>query len=106
MKATTRSNPTVADVQRILTEAKKRRNSARWAVALALGLRQGETLGLLWTDIDLDRVCAAGGPRTAEVRAWVRGACQRSTLVTAQNDVRLGRPSRMPSQEQAVAASR
>src|SRR6266508_1228949 len=45
----------VADVQRILTEAKKHRNSARWAVALALGLRQGETLGLMWTDVDLDR---------------------------------------------------
>ncbi|MDM4784684.1 tyrosine-type recombinase/integrase [Micromonospora sp. b486] len=31
-----------------------RRNSARWAVALALGLRQGEALGLRWSDVDLD----------------------------------------------------
>jgi integrase len=31
------------------------RNSARWAVALALGLRQGEALGLKWADVDLDR---------------------------------------------------
>ncbi|MEV6035470.1 site-specific integrase [Nonomuraea sp. NPDC052116] len=31
------------------------RNSARWAVALALGLRQGEALGLQWADVDLDK---------------------------------------------------
>jgi integrase len=32
-----------------------RRNAAGWAVALALGLRQGEALGLKWPDINLDR---------------------------------------------------
>ncbi|MFJ8097025.1 tyrosine-type recombinase/integrase [Streptomyces griseofuscus] len=45
---------TVAEVQRLLKAASERRNSARWAVALALGLRQGEVLGLKWDDIDLD----------------------------------------------------
>lgn len=44
---------TVKEVQRLLAEASKRRNSARWAVALALGLRQGEALGLRWVDVDL-----------------------------------------------------
>ena len=44
---------TVDEVQRLLTEAGQRRNSARWAIALALGLRQGEALGLRWSDIDL-----------------------------------------------------
>jgi integrase len=44
----------VADVKRILTAAAQRRNSARWAVALSLGLRQGEALGLKWSDLDLD----------------------------------------------------
>jgi integrase len=44
----------VEEVQRLLREAEERRNSARWAVALALGLRQGEVLGLKWTDVDLD----------------------------------------------------
>ncbi|MBD9729933.1 hypothetical protein IHE70_43555 [Streptomyces sp. ID-01-6.2a] len=34
-------------------EAAKLRNSARWVVALALGLRQGEALGLHWEDVDL-----------------------------------------------------
>jgi integrase len=45
---------TVTEVQCILTQAAQGRNAARWAVALALGLRQGEVLGLKWVDIDLD----------------------------------------------------
>ncbi|MFJ3273314.1 tyrosine-type recombinase/integrase [Streptomyces sp. NPDC086776] len=42
----------IADVQRLLSEAAKLRNSARWSIALALGLRQGEALGLRWADLD------------------------------------------------------
>ncbi|TWV41317.1 site-specific integrase [Streptomyces misionensis] len=45
---------TVAEVQRLLKAADRHRNSARWAVALALGLRQGEVLGLRWEDVDLE----------------------------------------------------
>ena len=30
------------------------RNQARWSVALSLGLRPGEALGLRWSDVDLD----------------------------------------------------
>ncbi|WP_328682986.1 tyrosine-type recombinase/integrase [Streptomyces sp. NBC_00343] len=44
----------VQEVQRLLKAADRQRNSARWAVALALGLRQGEVLGLKWDDVDLD----------------------------------------------------
>jgi integrase len=44
----------VEEIKAILREAVKRRNSARWAIALALGLRQGEALGLKWSDVDLD----------------------------------------------------
>ncbi|MFJ8742388.1 tyrosine-type recombinase/integrase [Embleya sp. NPDC127516] len=44
----------VEEVQRILLAAVQRRNQARWVVALALGLRQGEVLGLKWSDVDLD----------------------------------------------------
>jgi integrase len=42
------------EVRRILDAADGLRNGARWAIALALGLRQGEVLGLRWTDVDLD----------------------------------------------------
>jgi integrase len=44
----------VDEVRLLLKAATDSRNGARWAVALALGLRQGETLGLKWTDIRLD----------------------------------------------------
>ncbi|BCB85741.1 tyrosine-type recombinase/integrase [Phytohabitans suffuscus] len=45
---------TVEEVRRILEQAGERRNSARWAIALALGLRQSEALGLKWSDVNLD----------------------------------------------------
>src|SRR4051794_33564513 len=46
--------PTRADARAILKAAKGRRNAARWSVALALGLRQGEALGLQWRYVDLE----------------------------------------------------
>ncbi len=45
---------TVDEVQLLLKTALNTRNGARWAVALALGLRQGEALGLQWSDVDLE----------------------------------------------------
>ncbi|MFG1818543.1 tyrosine-type recombinase/integrase [Kribbella sp. NPDC049174] len=45
---------TVEEIKAILAEAGRRRNHVRWAIALALGLRQGEALGLKWSDLDLD----------------------------------------------------
>lgn len=46
---------TAEEARRILTAATGRRNAARWSVALALGLRQGEALGLPWDALDLER---------------------------------------------------
>jgi integrase len=45
----------VPEIQRLLEAAAQRRNGARWALALALGLRQGEALGLTWDDVDLEK---------------------------------------------------
>lgn len=45
----------IEEIQRLLNVVSGRRNGARWVVALALGLRQGEALGLMWSDIDLDQ---------------------------------------------------
>ena len=44
----------VDEIRLLLQSALEGRNGARWAVALALGLRQGEALGLRWDDVDLD----------------------------------------------------
>lgn len=45
---------TLVEAQALLEAAIKKRNSARWQLALALGLRQGEVLGLQWDDVDLE----------------------------------------------------
>jgi integrase len=45
----------IEEVQRLLKVASQRRNGARWVVALALGLRQGEALGLKWEHVDLNK---------------------------------------------------
>ena len=59
---------TQEEARRILKAAAERRNGARWSVALSLGLRQGEALGLRWSYVDLD---------TGVIRAWFQ--VQRST---------------------------
>lgn len=46
----------IEEVRRLLKAAADLpRNSARWDIALALGLRQGEALGLRWEDIYFER---------------------------------------------------
>lgn len=42
------------DVGKLLEQARKIPGGVRWGIALTLGLRQGEALGLRWEDIDLD----------------------------------------------------
>ncbi len=45
---------TADEARRVLQVARVQRNSARWSVALALGLRQGEALGAKWSHVDLE----------------------------------------------------
>lgn len=54
---------TQSEVRRVLEVVANRRNGDRWTVALALGLRQGEALGLRWKYVNLD-------PEEGEVRVW------------------------------------
>jgi integrase len=63
----------VDEVRAILAAAQEVPNSARWAIALALGLRQGEVLGLRWSDIDLDRGLLT--IRSTRVRPAYRHGC-------------------------------
>ena len=44
----------LGDALRIVGLAATRRNGTRWSVALGMGLRQGESLGLRWQHVDLD----------------------------------------------------
>ena len=56
-----RSSPTRSRrSERSLAAAELVPNKARWAIALALGLRQGEVLGLRWADVDLGRASLLG----------------------------------------------
>jgi integrase len=43
------------EAKQVMAVAQTRRNSARWTVALAVGLRQSEALALRWSDVDLDK---------------------------------------------------
>ncbi len=45
---------TVEECLRVLDAAQATMHPVRWSIALSLGLRQGEALGLMWSDIDLD----------------------------------------------------
>ncbi|MFD9890945.1 tyrosine-type recombinase/integrase [Amycolatopsis sp. NPDC059027] len=42
------------EIRALFETARKGRNSTRWVIAIALGLRQGEALGLKWEDVDFD----------------------------------------------------
>lgn len=42
------------EARQILRVAAEPRNGARWSVALAVGIRQSEALGLRWQFVDLD----------------------------------------------------
>ncbi|MFG3639124.1 tyrosine-type recombinase/integrase [Micromonospora sp. NPDC047762] len=44
---------TEVEAMKVLAVTAEVRNAARWSVALALGLRQGEALGLRWAHVDL-----------------------------------------------------
>lgn len=65
------------EVRRILEVATESRLHARWAVALALGLRQGEALGLKWADIDLTtgRLAVRRGLQRPSYRHGCTGHC-------------------------------
>jgi integrase len=44
-----------AQAAAVIAAAHSKRNAARYTVAFSIGLRQGEALGLRWSDVDLER---------------------------------------------------
>ncbi|MGZ4553934.1 MAG: site-specific integrase [Mycobacteriaceae bacterium] len=111
------------EARAVLGAAAGQRNAARWSVALALGLRQGEALGLRWSDVTLTtrrlpsaRPCNAALGRTAvaataasarrrappeAVAAW-RSSSPRAPLVVARSPC----PPRSWKRYAGTAASR
>ncbi|MEU7902174.1 site-specific integrase [Actinoplanes sp. NPDC049118] len=63
---------TVEEAQRLLAVAAQQRNGARFALALALGLRKGEALGLKWRRIDLDKGLLRT-PKQLQRHRWQHG---------------------------------
>lgn len=64
---------TPEQVKVFLRAVRGRRLEALYVTTLALGLRQGEVLGMRWSDIDLD----AGTMRVTRALQWVRPVGQR-----------------------------
>jgi len=62
--------PSAAEVQQILQRCKTWPNGARWILAIATGMRQGEALALEWRDVRLDDPAAVTIDKSA---AWIRG---------------------------------
>lgn len=63
---------TSEECRALLEAARGTTNAARWSVALALGLRQGEALGLTWDDVDLERGVIQIR-RAVQRRTWQHG---------------------------------
>lgn len=64
-----------ADTRRVLDAAARTVMMARWVLALALGLRQGEVLGLRWDHVDLDGPVPTVTIRWALARLKWRHGC-------------------------------
>ena len=83
----------VADVTPLSTEdwgkvraqAEKDGTGARWTVALAIGLRQGEALGLRWEDVDLDTPTFSASFATAWSDRVSVSRCSSSSATASAN---------------------
>lgn len=74
-----------AQARALLDAATTARNGARWSVALALGLRQNEALGMRWGCVDLD----AGTVRVFQIkRSRYQHGCPNPATCAAGHHVR------------------
>ena len=62
----------IDDIQRLIRRALARRNGVRYVLALALGIRQGETLGIKWTSLN-DRSRTLTITKQLQRRTWEHG---------------------------------
>jgi integrase len=66
---------TVDEAQAVVKAVAGRRNGVRWLIALALGLRRGEVLGLQWPDIDWN-AGTISVRRALQRRPWQHGCSE------------------------------
>lgn len=78
---------TVEEAQRILNAAGQRRNGVRFALALALGLRQGEAIGLKWSDLD-SRAGTITVRRALQRGTWQHGCSNPAVCASAHHKIR------------------
>jgi integrase len=73
------------EARRILNVAAVKRNGARWSVALALGIRQGEALGLRWSYVTWKAAPSGRGSRSSvsDGSTDAMTACVRRTVAPA-----------------------
>jgi integrase len=76
----------VEEARRILDTAQHVRNGARFVVALTLGLRRGEALGLKWSDIDIN--WRHGCEKDSECRGGAAQLCPQRQLTSATMTIR------------------
>ncbi|PRX47950.1 site-specific recombinase XerD [Prauserella shujinwangii] len=62
------------EIRALFTAARKERNSTRWIIAIALGLRQGEALALQWSDLDFEEQTLK--IRRSQLRPKYRHGCE------------------------------
>lgn len=77
---------TMAEARGILDTAEQVRNGARFVVALTLGLRRGEALGLKWSDVNV--TWRHGCERADECRTGRAQLCTHRQVVTATLTIR------------------
>lgn len=65
---------TKEEIRALFTTARKERNSTRWIIAIALGLRQGEALALQWSDLDFEEQTLK--VRRSQLRPKYRHGCE------------------------------
>lgn len=71
----------VEEMARLLRAARDALNAPRWTLATVLGLRQGEVLGLQWSDLDLDEGTLTIR-RQLQRLGWVHGCPDRTNCLT------------------------
>ncbi|WP_138758363.1 tyrosine-type recombinase/integrase [Modestobacter altitudinis] len=82
---------TADEAKSVMAAAQRHRNAARWTVALAVGLRQSEALGLRWSDVDL-------GNGTLTVRRGLHRVAQQGLVYEEPKADRSRRTLALPGQ--------